>query len=227
MTNYEGFDVLKEKFTNNPFMIIPYIEAAGFGNKRVQADAMNIIVDNVRKVAKPSKHKDNLTFYRDRRDRRDSQVDARNLTRDMITISKLLEGGSPVSENDALFQVVNKIGGASATGTGSLIARNIMGAFDAFSSALGTFGVEFKSFKNSLEGLSDEIESRTTREGKAPLVNSRQFQSLIEKRLANSQATYKLDMKEAAEKPILEERTKAEKLARHRLGLRNIILFKK
>ena len=227
LTNYEGFDVLKEKFTNNPFMIIPYIEAAGFGNKRVQADAMNIIVDNVRKVAKPSKHKDNLTFYRDRRDRRDSQVDARNLTRDMITISKLLEGGSPVSENDALFQVVNKIGGASATGTGSLIARNIMGAFDAFSSALGTFGVEFKSFKNSLEGLSDEIESRTTREGKAPLVNSRQFQSLIEKRLANSQATYKLDMKEAAEKPILEERTKAEKLARHRLGLRNIILFKK
>ena len=113
LTNYEGFDVLKEKFTNNPFMIIPYIEAAGFGNKRVQADAMNIIVDNVRKVAKPSKHKDNLTFYRDRRDRRDSQVDARNLTRDMITISKLLEGGSPVSVNDALFQVVIKIGGVS------------------------------------------------------------------------------------------------------------------
>lgn len=227
LTNYEGFDVLEEKFTNNPFMIIPYIEAAGFGNKRVEADAMNIIVDNVRKVAKPSKHKDNLTFYRDRRDRRDSQVDARNLTRDMITISKLLEGGSPVSENDALFQVVNKIGGASATGTGSVIARNIMGAFDAFSSALGTFGVEFKSFKNGLKGLSDEIESRTTRENRGKIVDSSQFQKLIEERLAKSQETYKSDMKKVAEKPISEERTRAEKLARHRLGLRNIVLFKK
>ena len=217
-TSYQGFENLKEVFDLNPFMFIPYIEAVGFGNKKVTGDSMNIFVDSVRVLAKPSNHKDHNSFWKEQAKRRQQYKDVLNITEDMLTMAQHLTKGQEIQAGDSLYQAVNKIGRLSAIGTGSTIAKTIMSAFETVEVGLNTFASEFKSFSYNIDKLVGEVS--TLRPG----IDPKEFQARINSELSIAQETYKSELS-IAKKSV--NRSEKEKAARHRLGLRSILLFKK
>ena len=215
--NWGGFEPLKDEFRNNPFMFIAYIEAAGFGNKEAKSDKQAISIENVRTLSKPVKKQENATYWQKVAKQRTAHVDIINVVKDMLVTANILNEGRPLSSGDTLFNAVNKIGGESALGTGSGLVKNIMNAFDALGSGFTTFASEFKSFDFQFNKLADSIEEKSKGKDGISRVNSEKFQSMVHNNLQNIREKYEKDV----------ERDGDEKAARHRLGLRSILLFKK
>jgi nucleoside diphosphate kinase len=210
-------------FKDNPFIFIPYFQAAGFGNFKKQVGKVDTAVTRLKKLGKPRNNSDHKVFYNNQQKKKRALQDTKTMVADMLVTQNYLTGSETVSiDNPTLDQAIEQLGTLAATTAGSTLVRNISSTVETLVTGLRTFIKEFEDNGFNLKQLNAEISSQI---GEDDLKLDEKATAELEKskELYNERVRYiKSNTNEGSV-----QRTRQMKDARHRLGLRSAMTFKK
>lgn len=221
--DYKDNTALEEIFKDNPFMFIPYFQAAGYGNFQKEVGPVDTAVTRLKTLGKPRKNSDHKVFYDKRQKKKRALQDTKAMVADMIVTQTYLTGGETVGmDNATLSQAIDSLGELAATTTGSNLVKGISSTVETLVTGLKTFVFEFEQDKFNLSQLNATLSSQIGQ-------NDINLDEKANAEFKRSREIYdkKIEQIKLSTSENSSQRTQQMKAARHRLGLRSAMTFKK